>query len=379
MTEHPVPTTDDAPSPTEVQGSALVDWDFAASAAARLAPPGPKASRTEIRDLVADLRSAAARAVEPVASTAQMATPPGTPEALVVDRAGWIRANCASMGAMLAPVLDDVVAKKRAADRRRAEEAGRQLPDLGERSQAISGKVTGTEVAGLLSWISTKVLGQYDLAPQGTPALMFVAPNILAAERELEVDPGDFRLWVAMHEETHRVQFTAVPWLREHMIERARSMGTRIMPEPEEMGQRLGEILGALPGVLRGEEDITQVVATPEQRERLAEVTAIMSLLEGHADVVMDEVGPSVIPTVAEIRRRFTERRKGAGNVDKVLRRLLGMEAKMRQYKDGAVFVRGVMDEVGVEGFNQIWTSPETLPRPTEIADPAAWVARVHG
>ena len=125
--------------------------------------------------------------------------------------------------------------------------------------------------------------------------------------------------------------------------------------------------------------DITQVVATPEQRERLAEVTAIMSLLEGHADVVMDEVGPSVIPTVAEIRRRFTERRKGAGNVDKLLRRLLGMEAKMRQYKDGAVFVRGVMDEVGVDGFNRIWTSPETLPRPTEIADPAAWVARVHG
>ncbi|GAA4877842.1 zinc-dependent metalloprotease [Serinicoccus chungangensis] len=378
MSDHPA-TTDDAPFDDDVRGSALVDWDFAAAAAARLAPPGPRASRREITELVADLRSAAARAVDPVATTARMSTPPGTPDALVVDRAGWIRANCASMDAMLAPVLDEVVRKKRAADRARAQRSGRELPDLGATSQAISAKVTGTEVAGLLSWISTKVLGQYDLAPQGTPSLMFVAPNILAAERELEVDPGDFRLWVAMHEETHRVQFTAVPWLREHLVERARSMGTRIMPEPEDLGQRLREIAGALPGVLRGEEDITQVVATPEQREKLAEVTAVMSLLEGHADVVMDEVGPSVIPTVAQIRRRFTQRRKGAGNVDKLLRRLLGMEAKMRQYQDGAIFVRAVQDQVGVEGFNRVWTSAETLPRPTEIADPQAWVARVHG
>lgn len=378
MTDQPVPT-DDPTTPDDVQGSALVDWDFAASAAARLAPPGPKATRAEIAQLVSELREAGARAVEPVASTARMSTPPGTPDALVVDRAGWIRANCASMGAMLAPVLDDVVAKKRAADRRRAERSGRELPELGATSQAISGKVTGAELAGLLSWISTKVLGQFDLAPQGTPALMFVAPNILAAERELDVDPSDFRLWVAMHEETHRVQFTAVPWLREHLIDKARAMGTRIMPEPEEMSQRLGEILGALPGVLRGEEDITQVVATPEQREKLAEVTAVMSLLEGHADVVMDEVGPSVIPTVKDIRATFSERRKGAGNVNKILRRLLGMEAKMRQYHDGAIFVRAVTDQVGVDGFNEIWASPETLPLPTEIADPQAWVARVHG
>lgn len=377
MTDPAVPPVN--PEPAEVSGSSLVDWEFAASAAARLAPPGPKASRREIAHLVAELREAGDRAVDPVAQTARLHTPPGVPSALVVDRAGWIRANAASMGAMLAPVLDDVVTKKRAADRLRAERAGRELPELGPTSQAISSKVTGTEVAGILSWVSTKVLGQYDLAPQGTPRLMFVAPNILGAERELKVVPTDFRLWVALHEETHRVQFTAVPWLREHLISEARSIGTQVLPEPEDMGRRMSEIASKIPGVLRGEEDITQVVATPEQRARLAEVTAVMSLLEGHADVIMDEVGPSVIPTVAQIRRRFTERRKGAGNVDKVLRRLLGMEAKMRQYRDGAVFVRAVVDEVGTDGFNQVWTSPETLPRATEIADPQAWVARVHG
>ncbi|MGD8149187.1 zinc-dependent metalloprotease [Ornithinimicrobium sp. Y1694] len=376
MTDSSAPPAETSTGPT---GSALVDWDFAAAAASRLVPPGPRTGRGEIEGIVTELRSAADRAIDPVATTAQLQTPPGTPPALVVDRPGWIRANAASMGAMLEPVLDEVVERRRTADRARAEAKGRELQELGPTAQKVGSTITGTEVAGMLSWLSTKVLGQYDLAPQGNPRLMFVAPNILAAERELDVDPSDFRLWVAMHEETHRVQFTAVPWLREFIIGRARSIGTEIMPEPDTMGERLREIATELPGVLRGETDITQVLATPEQRERLAEVTAVMSLLEGHADVVMDEVGPSVIPTVATIRKRFTERRKGAGGIDKILRRLLGMEAKMRQYRDGAIFVRAVMDQVGVEGFNRVWESPETLPLPTEIADPQAWVARVHG
>jgi coenzyme F420 biosynthesis associated uncharacterized protein len=104
-----------------------------------------------------------------------------------------------------------------------------------------------------------------------------------------------------------------------------------------------------------------------------------MSLLEGHADVVMDGVGPAVIPSVAKIRDKFTQRRAGAGPVDQMVRRLLGFDAKLRQYRDGSVFVRGVVDKVGMDGFNAVWTSPDTLPRKDEIADPVAWVARVHG
>ncbi|MGB7450455.1 MAG: zinc-dependent metalloprotease, partial [Ornithinimicrobium sp.] len=242
----------------------------------------------------------------------------------------------------------------------------------------VWGVVSGAEVAGLLSWVSTKVLGQYDLAPQGTPRLLLVAPNIMAAERELEVDPRDFRLWVCMHEETHRVQFTAVPWLRHHIIDSARSLSTSMVPTPAELNDRLGALVAGLPAVLRGQTDITTLLANPQQRAQLAQLTAVMSLLEGHADVVMDEVGPEVIPSVADIRAKFTERRQGAGLVDVLLRRLLGMEAKMRQYRDGAVFVRAVIDRVGVDGFNQVWTGPDTLPQASEIADPDAWVARVH-
>lgn len=108
-------------------------------------------------------------------------------------------------------------------------------------------------------------------------------------------------------------------------------------------------------------------------------MTAVMSLLEGHADVVMDDVGPQVVPSVEQIRARFDQRRKGRGSADRLLRRLLGLEAKMRQYRDGAVFCRAVQDAVGVDGFNQVWTSPDTLPTAREITEPALWLQRVHG
>ncbi len=352
-------------------GGNLVDWGFAAASASRMVPAGPKASRIEIKDAVAQLHAAAAAAVEPVAHTARMHTPGGAATPLVVDRPGWIHANTSSMQAMMSPVLDEVVS-------RRASGA----PGKGEASevaQRIGGVISGAEVAGLLSWVSTKVLGQYDLAPQGTPRLLLVAPNIMAAHRELEVDPHDFRLWVCLHEETHRVQFTAVPWLRHHIINSAQALSTSMVPHTDEMGTKLTQFVSGLPAVLRGERDITSLLANEAQRAQLADITAVMSLLEGHADVIMDEVGPQVIPSVETIRAKFTQRRKGAGPLDIMLRRLLGMEAKMKQYRDGAVFVRAVMDQVGTDGFNQVWTSLQTLPKAEEIADPGAWVARVHG
>jgi coenzyme F420 biosynthesis associated uncharacterized protein len=133
--------------------------------------------------------------------------------------------------------------------------------------------------------------------------------------------------------------------------------------------------------MLRGgsEASLLDLVQTPEQRVLLERLTAVMSLLEGHADVVMDGVGPQVVPSVEEIRRKFTARRAGAGPIDQMIRKLLGFDAKLRQYRDGAVFVRGVVDKVGMDGFNAVWASPDNLPDKAEIADPARWVARLHG
>jgi len=346
--------------------SQYVDWEFAKTTGRTLVTPGPSVSAAEAAAEVGAIRAAAAAARPPVAETARLDTPGDAPPAAVVDRATWISVNADSMSSMLDPAFETIMAKRPAA-------ASGPIA-------AVGGKVTGAEAGALLAFMATKVLGQYDLAPDGTPTLMLVAPNIVHVTRELRVDPADFRAWVCMHEETHRVQFTAVPWLRQHMIDEARGLATAMAPDTEHLGDLVRRLRDQLPEVLsHGSGGITDLVTTPEQRDRLAAVTAVMSLLEGHADVVMDEVGPSVIPSVAQIRAKFTERRKGAGAMDRLLRRLLGLEAKMRQYRDGATFVRGVMDTVGVDGFNAIWSSPETLPRAVEIPDPQSWVRRVHG
>jgi coenzyme F420 biosynthesis associated uncharacterized protein len=343
-----------------------VDWEFAKATGSRLVPAGPSVSAAEAAAVVAEVREAARRARQPVADTSRLHAPGDAPGALVVDRPTWIALNADSMSALMDPVFGTLIDKQKKAP--------------GELAKAVGGRVTGAEAGTMLAFMAGKVLGQYDLAPEGTPQLLLVAPNLVQVERELGLDPSDFRLWVCMHEETHRVQFTAVPWLRDHVVERVRTLATDLVPDPETLQDTLQRVVHQLPDAVRsGGAGITELIATPEQRERLAEVTAVMSLLEGHADVVMDEVGPQVIPSVAHIRQRFNERRKGVGAFDRVLRRLLGLEAKMRQYRDGAVFVREVTAAVGTDGFNRVWESPETLPKPAEIEKPSAWVARVHG
>ncbi len=344
----------------------FVDWEFAKATGARLVPAGPTVTAEEARAEVAAIRVAAARAHDPVANTSRLHTPDDAPPVAVVDRAVWIAANADTMAALLDPVVAKMMATR----------AG-QTPAA---VAAVGGKMTGGEAGAMLAFMATKVLGQYDLAPQSTPQLLLVAPNIVAVQRDLGLDAVDFRQWVCLHEETHRVQFTAVPWLRPHMLERTRTLAEDLAPDPDAVTERFRQLATRLPEVFReGGQGITDLLTTPEQRAELAKVTAVMSLLEGHADVVMDEVGPAVIPTVAAIRATFDERRKWVGAFDRILRRLLGLEAKMRQYRDGAVFVRGVVDRVGWDGFNAVWTSPDTLPLPAEIEEPAAWVARVHG
>ena len=351
-----------SPAPVDL----VVDWDLAVRAAAAVSRPGPQVSNEEAAGSVAELRAASIRAVPHVTEVTGMTAPPADP-ALVVDRPGWARVNVAGFRTVLEPVVAESFRR-------------REQPPTGT-ALAFGSRITGAELGSLLGILSTRVLGQYDAFGEGQ-RLMLVAPNVVHVERELEVEPSDFRLWVCLHEETHRVQFGASPWLAEHLLGQIRGLIGGLMIEPGQLADRLATALRGLPDLLRGTGSgapLLDAVQTPQEREQLARITAAMSLLEGHADVVMDAVGPEVVATSTTIRERFTRRRAGRGAVDRVLRRLLGLEAKARQYADGARFVRGVQERVGTDGFNAVWTSPESLPRPTEIADPAAWVARVHG
>jgi coenzyme F420 biosynthesis associated uncharacterized protein len=343
----------------------LVDWDLAARTAAVVGRPGPQVTAAQAGRVVEELRSASIAAVPHVARVTGLTAPEARP-ALVLDRPGWARVNARSFRELLAPVVAE-------AFERRSHVPPPSLAAMGSR-------MTGAEVGSLLGFLSSRVLGQYEpFAPEGR--LMLVAPNVLQVEQELGVDADDFRLWVCLHEETHRVQFLANPWLADHMITEIRGLVGGLMVEPSQLADRVAEAVRGLPDLLRAGSpgtSLVEVIQTPGQRRRLAGVTAVMSLLEGHADVVMDDVGPQVVPTVEVIRTRFTKRRAGRGAVDQLLRRLLGLDAKLRQYADGAHFVREVIGQVGVDGFNRVWTSPQTLPLPEEIAEPQKWVRRVQ-
>ncbi|MEU5898860.1 MULTISPECIES: zinc-dependent metalloprotease [Streptomyces] len=370
---------------TSIGGAEMVDWNLAVATATRLVRPGPEVSRDEARAVVAELRRHAKSSEEHVRSFTRMGTEAthDTP-VLVVDRAGWVRANVAGFREILKPLLDKMQ------DRR----TGPGNAVLG----AVGGKVTGVELGMLLSFLASRVLGQYEtFAPatrelpagaNGGGRLLLVAPNIVHVERELDVDPHDFRLWVCLHEETHRTQFTAVPWLRDHLEAEIQSFLGETEVDPMTVLERVREAAQTFAGgrtdAADGEESeggrsLVELVQTPAQREILARLTAVMSLLEGHADFVMDGVGPDVVPSVGEIREKFQQRRaRGASRLDQALRKLLGLDAKLRQYRDGERFVRAVVDQVGMDGFNRVWTSPNTLPTKAEIAKPADWVARVH-
>ncbi|HQR26512.1 MAG TPA: zinc-dependent metalloprotease [Nocardioides sp.] len=337
----------------------MVDWELAVALGSRVAGDGPAVSTGEAQEVVTGLRADAERSTGLVRDYTGLVAEERTAPVLVVNRAGWVEANAAAFST----VMDPVVA--------RLTEAKGAPSGL---SQALGSRVTGAEVGLLLGFLGSRVLGQFDPFHDPSGRLLLVAPNIVHAERQIRADPADFRLWVCLHEETHRVQFTAVPWMREHLFAQVQDLVDTV--EPTRMAE---DLVAGASRLLRGGGSLLDVVGTPEQREVLDRVTGVMSLLEGHADVVMDGVGPSVIPSVAQIRRAFDRRRQGVGVLDRLLRRLLGLEAKMAQYRDGAKFVRGVVAKVGMEEFNAVWAAPEHLPSRAEIGDPSAWVARVLG
>ena len=366
----------------------IVDWDLAAQMAAKVTPAGPRISRGEASEVVAGLREAAAAAVAPVLEVSRMRPAPGLPaqsfgEVLVVDRARWSATNLAMMAGVAGPAMA---------------EAARGLPVTPAAQVGAA-----AEVAAMMAVLAPRVLGQFDPysqlgrsepgpgaagdAAQGV--LLLVAPNIAEVERKLDVDHQGFRLWVCLHEQTHGLQFAAAPWLAPYMYGQIQGLMSAVTGRTAELAegrvwQRFVQLLKLARDVFNGVINTNapgpmEALLGPVHAEALGTITATMALLEGHADVMMDEVGPEVIPTLATIRERFEKRREGEGQAKAgvLLRRAMGMDAKLAQYRDGAVFVRGVEKLAGRDGLNEIWAGPQNLPSPAEIASPGAWVRRV--
>jgi coenzyme F420 biosynthesis associated uncharacterized protein len=348
----------------------MIDWQLAVATARRLTRPGPETTRAEAREVVADLRAFAEAAEAPVREFTGLDGSAHFAPVVVVDRGGWVQANADGMRELITPLTRKL----------------RGMRPPGGLMDQVGPKVTGLETGALLAFLSGKVLGQFDPfwadADGAAGRLLLVAPNVVHVERELKVDPRDFRMWVCLHEETHRVQFTAVPWMRQYLRDQITEFVDATETDTAVFVARLGEVVRSVirgPGDEHESRSLLDLVQSPAQRAVIDRVTAAMSLLEGHAEVVMDGVGPDVVPSVEKIRRKFQRRRASAKGLERTARRLLGLEAKMRQYRDGARFVRSVVDEVGMAAFNKVWESPETLPTLAEITDSVAWVRRVRG
>jgi coenzyme F420 biosynthesis associated uncharacterized protein len=373
----------------------MIDWDTAISTGVRFAKQGPQVSLADARAVVAELRGLTAVVQQPVRDLTGLTSLSSAGPIAVVDRPGWIRANVGGFRVVLEPLAE------RLAERGHAPAAGSVVGTVGSR-------VTGAQAGLILAYLSSRVLGQYELflppgeggaatssanGLNGAPAngssvngsasgvgrLTLVAPNIVAVERDLGVDPHDFRRWVCLHEETHRVQFTSVPWLRGYV----QGMMTEFLLasdlDPGAIIERLRSAATAVAGAVRGGdgESLVEAMQTPAQRALLDKLTAVMTLVEGHGDYVMDAVGPQVVPSVAEIREKFSQRRGSTGRMEQILRRILGIDLKMKQYEQGSQFVAAVVAEAGMDGFNKVWTSPETLPTRAEISNPRDWLERV--
>jgi coenzyme F420 biosynthesis associated uncharacterized protein len=359
----------------------MIDWDLAISTGTRWARPGPQVSLAEARRTVTELRDLAGAVQQPVYEvTGMSANGDGSlGRVAVVDRPGWIRANVDGFRVVLEPLVDQL----------RERSHGAAAPSRpASVISSVGSRVTGIQAGLILAYLSGRVLGQYELflPPETSPVdgqqpgrLTLVAPNIVMIERELGVDPHDFRRWVCLHEETHRLQFTAVPWLRDYVQSQMTEFLLASELDPAAMLQRVRAAADAMAGAVRGGDggSLIEAVVTPGQREIMDRLTSVMTLVEGHGDYVMDAVGPQVVPTVAQIREKFNSRRGSSGRIEQTLRRMLGIDLKMKQYAEGSRFVREVVDKAGMATFNKVWTSPETLPTKEEFANPQLWLDRV--
>ena len=321
--------------------------------------------------LPGDLDGWAVRAEDEVGRFTGLEPAGPLPEPEPVGRAAWAEVNVEMMAELLAPVGERL--------ERRLESAGPLAGPL-----RIAAKATlSAEVGLVMGYLSTRVLGQYELSLLGherAPRLLFVSPNVAGAAREMAVDGESFMAWIALHEVTHAFQFAGVPWLREHLgglleqyldtvdvrIRRGSAGGLPSLPDPARLVEAFRE--GGL----------AALVQTREQRAIMDRVQAAMAVVEGYSEHVMDALGAEVVPNYTGLREAMEHRRASRSAPERILSRLLGLDLKMRQYELGRRFCAEVVRRNGMHALNRVWSAPGALPTLAELEAPAAWLARLE-
>ena len=350
----------------------LVDWAAVERLAiARVERAPGRLSRLELDAAEGAYREAMSKVVPRLGEALGTPLPGVVERASVVDRAGWVRANVGTFKTLItrieADLLDQVVPTG---------------GGLTRATMALANRwVTSRQLGFLLGFMGTRVLGQYDLAILSAEAedgkLLFVEENIRGTAHALGIPVAPFRTWIALHETTHAFEFEGNRWLRPYLAERLERQLSLFSGSAATLGR---DTRRAITRALRGEasgEHWLEWLMTDEQRRLFRETQAVMSLLEGFSDYIMDEVGRGLVPEVEMISARFHDRRQRRTPFERAILRITGMDLKMEQYERGEKFVRAVAEARGRPALSRIWEGPHTLPRPEEIADPSRWIARV--
>jgi len=347
-----------------------VDWSMAKRVASRIAGKDPFAGSYLADSLASDFSELTVQAQTLVEAHTGWTSDSGEARAKVASRDDWIDGNIASFQRMLRPMTDRFEDKMG---------AGLIAP--------VAARIAGAEMGAVLGWMSTRVLGQYDMLvlddePSDDQDLVYyVGPNILALEKRFGFPPREFRLWIALHEITHRTQFTGVPWLRPYFLEQVNGMLGSVDPDPAQLFRAIGRAADAIRAGRSPLSDggLMTLFATDEQQVTLDRLGGLMSLLEGHGDVTMDRAGGDRIPSAERFGRVLRARRQQQGGPAKLLQKLIGLEAKLAQYEQGERFIETVETSAGSEMLARAFASPEQLPTLAEIREPDQWMARVAG
>jgi len=346
-----------------------ISWEIAERVAVRVAGREPLAQSYHYASLAPDFAELTVQAEELVAEATGLHSLAGPARARVTDREGWVRANIASFRRLLRPLTDKLGPKLSASP-----------------LAPVSRAVTGAQLGTMLGWMSSRVLGQYDLLlveeerPEDQDIVYYVGPNILAMEKRFGFPPREFRLWLALHEVTHRCQFTGIPWLRPHFLSLVEGTLDSVDPDPKRFLDALRKAVDEMRAGRNPLADggIVGLLASPEQQVMLAQVGGLMSLLEGHGDVTMDRAGAGLIPSAPRFSNVLHQRRAGTRGAARFLQQLIGLEAKMKQYEQGERFIEAVEAAGGPELFERVWRGPEWLPDLSEIQDPDRWIERAR-
>ena len=335
----------------------MIDWDLAVKVASRFAGTYPLEDTYHSDLLAREAPGIVARAAQMVEDETGL-TAAGEPAVEVVTRKQWAETNVAVFSQLLAPAEEKI-----------------------KKANPVASRVVAAEMGAVLGFLSRKVLGQYELVLPGKgesgDVIYLVGANVLAMERSHQFRPSEFRLWIALHECAHRLQFVGVPWLRGYFLDLVGELVASAVPEPGKWARIMADVRKATDSgePIIGETGLFGLFASSSQKDLLERVQALMSLLEGHGHVVMDRIGRRELASQQRMSSVLRQRRKDPRTA--TFLRLTGLEMKMRQYEQGEKFVLRVEREAGWSALDRVWDGPDSLPNLAEINEPLLWLSRV--